>query len=50
MSEKARILVVDDEPSMLQYLRTVLEAGSYHVDTVDSGTEALARVQVEPPA
>jgi two-component system response regulator AtoC len=48
MSEKARILVVDDEPSMLQYLRTVLEAGSYQVDTVESGEEAVARVQDEP--
>jgi two-component system, NtrC family, response regulator AtoC len=48
MSEKARILVVDDEPSMLQYLRTVLEAGSYQVQTVESGSEAVVLVQEEP--
>src|SRR5579862_3576950 len=48
MNDHARILVVDDEPSMLQYLRTVLEAGSYQVETVQTGSEALLRVQKEP--
>jgi two-component system, NtrC family, response regulator AtoC len=45
---KARILVVDDEPGMQQYLRTVLEAGTYEVVTVQSGAEALARVTEDP--
>jgi two-component system response regulator AtoC len=49
MSAKARILVVDDEPSMLRYLRTVLEAESYQVHTVRTGPEAVVRVQQEPP-
>ena len=48
MNEKAKILVVDDEPSMLRYLRTVLEAESYHVQTVRSGIEAVARIRQEP--
>src|SRR5436309_2391327 len=48
ISSKARILVVDDEPGMQQYLRTVLEAGSYEVFTVPSGLEALARVTEDP--
>lgn len=48
MNDHARILVVDDEPSMLQYLRTVLEAGSYQVETVQTGAEALLRIQEEP--
>lgn len=48
MNDHARILVVDDEPSMLQYLRTVLEAGSYQVETVQTGSEALLRIQEEP--
>lgn len=39
------ILVVDDEPSMLRFLQTVLEADSYNVETATSGTEALDRVQ-----
>jgi DNA-binding NtrC family response regulator len=49
MSAKARILVVDDEPSMLRYLRTVLEAELYQVQTVRTGPEAVVRVQQEPP-
>jgi two-component system response regulator AtoC len=48
MGEKARILVVDDEPSMLRYLQTVLEAESYSVQTVPSGIEAVARIRKEP--
>jgi two-component system response regulator AtoC len=48
MSAKARILVVDDEPSMLRYLRTVLEAESYQVQSVRTGPEAVVRVQKEP--
>lgn len=48
MNDHARILVVDDEPSMLQYLRTVLEAGPYQVDSVQTGSEALLRIQEEP--
>jgi two-component system, NtrC family, response regulator AtoC len=48
MSEKGRILVVDDEPSMLRYLQTVLEAESYDVQAVRSGSEAVVRVQQNP--
>lgn len=48
MTEKARILVVDDEPVMLRYLQTVLEAESYHVQTARNGPEAVARVQQDP--
>ncbi len=31
------ILVVDDEPSMLRYLQTVLELDSYRVTTASNG-------------
>jgi two-component system, NtrC family, response regulator AtoC len=48
IGSKARILVVDDEPGMQQYLRTVLEAGSYEVVTVQSGAEALSRLKEAP--
>jgi two-component system, NtrC family, response regulator AtoC len=40
-----RILVVDDEPSMLGYLRTLLELENYHVETASSGLEAIKRIQ-----
>jgi two-component system, NtrC family, response regulator AtoC len=45
MNDLANILVVDDEPSMLRYLQTLLEVDSYHVTTARSGVEALQRVR-----
>jgi two-component system response regulator AtoC len=39
------ILVVDDEPRMRTYLRTVLELDSYNVDMAESGDAALKRIQ-----
>lgn len=44
-----RILVVDDEASMREYLRTLLEVDGYIVDTADSGPSAIARVQERAP-
>lgn len=48
MSNPGNILVVDDEPHMLRYMRTLLEVDSYQVETLASGVEALERVQKEP--
>jgi len=45
MSEKERILVVDDEPSIRKYLQTLLEVDGYEVTAVASGPEALESVQ-----
>jgi len=45
MSEKDRVLVVDDEPSIRKYLQTLLEVDGYHVTAVASGPEALESVQ-----
>src|SRR5579871_4076737 len=45
MAEKQNILVVDDEPSIRKYLQTLLELDGYRVATVESGREALERVQ-----
>ena len=47
-STPASILVVDDEPSMLRYLQTLLEVDGYRVVTAESSGEALERVQCEP--
>ena len=47
-SQSAQILVVDDEPSMLRYLQTLLEVDSYKVETADSGTAALGRIERDP--
>ena len=45
---QASILVVDDEPSMLRYLRTLLEVDSYEVETAASGQAAVERIQHDP--
>jgi two-component system response regulator AtoC len=45
MSEKDRVLVVDDEPSIRKYLQTLLEVDGYQVTAVASGPEALESVQ-----
>jgi len=42
------ILVVDDEPGMLRYLRTMLEAERYQVETARCAQEALERLQRAP--
>src|SRR5262249_8370083 len=42
------ILLVDDEPSVLRYTRTLLEIDNYHVETAASGEEALQRINRGP--
>lgn len=42
------ILLVDDEPSVLRYTKTVLEIDNYHVETASSGEEALQRMNRGP--
>ena len=45
MNANATILIVDDEPSMLRYTKTLLEVDNYAVETANSGFEAVKRVQ-----
>src|SRR3974377_2436058 len=45
MSEAANILLVDDEPGMLRYIRTLLEVDDYKVETASTGEEALERAE-----
>ncbi|HTR25907.1 MAG TPA: sigma-54 dependent transcriptional regulator [Terriglobales bacterium] len=45
MSQGANILLVDDEPGMLRYIRTLLEVDEHKVQTATTGEEALAQVQ-----
>jgi EAL domain-containing protein (putative c-di-GMP-specific phosphodiesterase class I) len=41
MSPRSRILVVDDEPAMCQFLLMILGAKGYQVESVHTGQEAL---------
>jgi two-component system, NtrC family, response regulator AtoC len=45
MTDKAKILLVDDEPGMLRYIKTLLEVEDRHVETASTGEEALETVQ-----
>lgn len=45
----ARVLVVDDDPTVTRYLGLYLDKAGYQVETVRSGVEALARVNAAPP-
>ncbi|MDR1796833.1 MAG: response regulator transcription factor [Clostridiales Family XIII bacterium] len=49
MSHKARILVVDDENSILRFLTTVLEANEYEVIAARTGKEAISMVTSRAP-
>jgi DNA-binding NtrC family response regulator len=48
LTKRPNILVVDDEPSMLNYTRTLLEMGHYGVETATSGEEAVKRIGSKP--
>src|SRR5437588_2716594 len=48
MSSQPNVLVVDDEPSMLRYMQTLLETENYRVETATNGAEALRRLEQGP--
>jgi DNA-binding NtrC family response regulator len=45
MKTSGKILLVDDEPGMQRYIRTLLELDNYKVETASTGEEALDRLQ-----
>jgi len=45
MTDKAKILLVDDEPGMLRYIKTLLEVEEHQVATASTGEEALEAVE-----
>lgn len=46
--ESLRILVVDDEPHILHYMRATLESWGHQVDVASDGTEAVERALTKP--
>ncbi len=49
MSESAKILVVDDDPTITFFCRTVLQSRGYQVTTASSAREGLQLAQAERP-
>jgi len=47
-STKTRILIVDDEPSMREFLEIMLEKEGYEVATAPNGTDALKQCRKTP--
>jgi DNA-binding NtrC family response regulator len=45
MKHTAKILLVDDEPGMLRYIKTLLEVDDYKVETASTGEEALQKIE-----
>ncbi len=49
MSEPASVLVVDDDESILDFVREALEDAGYRVETATDGGEALELAARRPP-
>ncbi|MFC1501340.1 response regulator transcription factor [Elusimicrobiota bacterium] len=49
MSDKKRILVIDDDPEILVLLKTYLETEGYEVIQSDNGAEGLEKAHSEMP-
>jgi len=49
MSEKKRILVVDDEPDFVAVVKINLEKAGFQVETAFDGEEALGKIKDNPP-
>ena len=47
--KKAKILIVDDEPDMVEMLRVMLENASYEVVSAYDGKEGIATAKQEKP-
>ena len=45
MKNAPKVLVVDDEPSMLRYMKTMLELEGFQVETANNGLECLERLE-----
>jgi len=46
---KKRILLTDDDPDIVEALRTVLEASGFEVDTAPNGQECLRKLRARKP-
>ena len=49
MSEKQRIMVVDDDPDIVDSVKSFLEKEGFAVETAYDGKEALEKIRANPP-
>ena len=49
MNQKAKVLIVDDEPFNVDYLQQELEDSGYQIITAFNGQEALDKIQSQQP-
>jgi len=47
-NEKAKVLVVDDDPSILKVTRSILEHEGYEVEVAQDGQEAIELIAAKP--
>ena len=47
--KNAKILIVDDDPDMVESMKVVLEAKEYHITVAKSGKEGLEKVKADRP-
>ena len=47
--DKQHILVVDDEPNIVQLARLYLERDGYTITSVDNGQKALEAIRTQEP-
>jgi len=50
MNDKTRILVVDDDPDLVESVSMKLEAEGFEVDKAYDGVEAMDRIKAQRPA
>jgi two-component system alkaline phosphatase synthesis response regulator PhoP len=49
VAEQLRVLVVDDDPDIVNSMTMILESGGYEVVTARDGEEALVKIQTTRP-
>lgn len=49
MSANAKILIVDDDPDMVESMKVILESKNYQVSVAKTGEEGLRKVREEKP-
>ena len=49
MEDKAKILLIDDDPDFVEATKLVLESNAYKVVTASDGNEGLAKARQEKP-